>query len=232
MENNLIKSVFCSYRGILIVHDIKGNRVDHLCGELTLEKHEEIEKLTADITEFDGLDHYKRIVSEKQEKLEIEIQGQQPPVVMSPPQGLPQPQQSGQVFQIEVENTTDKQLPVVLFGAYVYGTNNPAVNFGNHQGIKISDPKSYANMLAQSMNQTLNLKSISFTNINSVDGMDIVNTSATGLQTIHRNEIKNWFTAYNQTPNVQINQNFVISGQTEIRFKLNANSKTFISLTT
>lgn len=71
MENS-IKSIFCSYRGILIVLDSSGNRIDELCGEVTLEKYNEIQKRTGEFTEYDGKANYEaaveKLIKEKEEK--------------------------------------------------------------------------------------------------------------------------------------------------------------------
>ena len=65
----VIKSVFCSYRGVLVVHDVQGNRIGHLCGEITLDKYREIERRSdTEITEFDGLEQYRCIVCELEKK--------------------------------------------------------------------------------------------------------------------------------------------------------------------
>jgi hypothetical protein len=70
--NSILKSVFCSYRGVLVVHDVHGNRVGELCGEMTMDKYREIERRSrTDITEFDGLENY-RSIAEKKEKEERE----------------------------------------------------------------------------------------------------------------------------------------------------------------
>lgn len=47
-----LKSVFCSYGGILIVDDVYGTRVGELSGEITLEKHNKIQLRKTDDTEF------------------------------------------------------------------------------------------------------------------------------------------------------------------------------------
>lgn len=59
-DKSVIKSVFCSYRGILIVYDVHGNKVHELSGQITYEKYKEIESRSREgITEYDGLDDYK-----------------------------------------------------------------------------------------------------------------------------------------------------------------------------
>jgi len=70
-EKSVIKSVFCSYRGSLIVYDVHGNRVDHLCDKMTLEIYNEIEERSVDgITTFDGLEKYRCVVCELKEEQE------------------------------------------------------------------------------------------------------------------------------------------------------------------
>ena len=73
-EKSVIKSVFCSYRGSLIVYDVHGNRVDHLCDKMTLEIYNEIEERSMEgITTFDGLEKYRCVVCElKEEELKEE----------------------------------------------------------------------------------------------------------------------------------------------------------------
>jgi hypothetical protein len=57
MEKTILKWVYCSYNGNLTVFDIKGVRVTELCGPITYEKYEEIEKRTDnEFTVFDGLE--------------------------------------------------------------------------------------------------------------------------------------------------------------------------------
>ena len=65
----VIKSVFCSYRGILIVYDVHGNKVHELSGQITYEKYKEIESRSREgITEYEGLDDYKCYACELKEK--------------------------------------------------------------------------------------------------------------------------------------------------------------------
>lgn len=62
MEENkpILKWIYCSYNGNLTVFDIKGKRVPELCGQITLEKYEEIERRTDNrFTIYDGLEHYR-----------------------------------------------------------------------------------------------------------------------------------------------------------------------------
>jgi hypothetical protein len=44
VEKSVISWVYCTNRGYLIVQDVAGKRVDELCGQITYEKYEEIEK--------------------------------------------------------------------------------------------------------------------------------------------------------------------------------------------
>jgi hypothetical protein len=68
-EASVIKSVYCNYRGYLIVYDVHGKKVHELSGEITLEKYEEIEKRSdKDITEFDGLEDYRCFACELKKK--------------------------------------------------------------------------------------------------------------------------------------------------------------------
>jgi hypothetical protein len=62
---SVLKSVWCSYRGSLIVYSVDGKKVHELCGELTYEKYTEIERRSMKgITEFDGLEDYRCIACE------------------------------------------------------------------------------------------------------------------------------------------------------------------------
>ena len=60
---DIIKSVFCSYRGILIVYSIR-DKVNELSGVFTIEKAERINELSNNDTEFDGRDFYDQFISE------------------------------------------------------------------------------------------------------------------------------------------------------------------------
>lgn len=57
-----IKWVFCNYGGILIVHDFQGKKVEELSGEITLDKHHQIETRKTEVTEFEGKQHYDATV--------------------------------------------------------------------------------------------------------------------------------------------------------------------------
>ena len=70
MNKPKLKSVFCSYGGVLIVDDIYGTRVDELSGELTLGKHRKIQLRKTDDTEFyikNSEHHYKKAVERLEE---------------------------------------------------------------------------------------------------------------------------------------------------------------------
>lgn len=70
---SILKSVFCSYRGSLIVYDVHGKKVPELCGDLTYEKYSEIENRSQQgITEFEGLDDYRCIACELKKKKDDE----------------------------------------------------------------------------------------------------------------------------------------------------------------
>ena len=76
-----IKWVFCNYGGILIVHDFQGKKVEELSGEITLEKHRQIEERKTEVTEFEGKQHYDATVEklkkeeEDRERLKEEKEG-------------------------------------------------------------------------------------------------------------------------------------------------------------
>lgn len=54
--------------------DVFGKRVDELCGQITYEKYEEIEKRSMqDITVFRGLEHLRCVVCELKKKPECEL---------------------------------------------------------------------------------------------------------------------------------------------------------------
>lgn len=60
MNETILKWVYCAYNGNLTVFDIKGNRVTELCGPITHEKYEAIERRTDNrFTVFDGLENYR-----------------------------------------------------------------------------------------------------------------------------------------------------------------------------
>lgn len=65
IEEAVLKSVYCNYRGRLTVYDVHGQKVHDLSGMITYEKYTEIERRSnSDITEFDGIDDYRRIGAE------------------------------------------------------------------------------------------------------------------------------------------------------------------------
>ncbi len=69
IEPSILKSVYCNYRGFLIVYDVHGKKVPELSGELTYAKYQEIEKRTVkDITEFEGLEEYRCFACELKDK--------------------------------------------------------------------------------------------------------------------------------------------------------------------
>ena len=62
---SVLKSVYCNYRGHLIVYDVHGKKVHELSGDMTIDKYDEIEKrIKKDVTEFEGMEDYIRIASE------------------------------------------------------------------------------------------------------------------------------------------------------------------------
>jgi hypothetical protein len=68
-QKSVLKSVYCNYRGYVIVYDVHGQKVHELSGLLTYEKYLEIEERSLeDITEFEGIDDYRCIVCELKKK--------------------------------------------------------------------------------------------------------------------------------------------------------------------
>lgn len=66
---SVLKYVFCSYRGFLIVYDVHGKKVPKLSGLINYEKYKEIEERSMpEITVFEGLNHYRCIACELKEK--------------------------------------------------------------------------------------------------------------------------------------------------------------------
>lgn len=225
MSKPLIKSVFCSYRGVLVVHDIHGNRVGDLCGEMTLEKYNEIEERVADITEFDGLDNYKRIAAELEEQLVIpDISDIGPIVPVSNPLGIP----VSNTIDIQIENTTNQKIPVVLFGAHHH---YKSTCFGNDPGIIVSS--NYKSVLAQTMAQPLVVKSILFDDCSKIIGgtFEIKKTNATGGTKTSSVIISNYVSASQLGSTVAVNVGqIVIDGSTEINFELKEKSSLRIKL--
>ncbi len=71
----VLKSVYCNYRGRLTVYDIHGQKVQDLSGMITYEKYTEIERRSnPDITEFDGIEDYRRIGAELKKTVVINDQ--------------------------------------------------------------------------------------------------------------------------------------------------------------
>lgn len=70
-SKSVLKSVYCNYRGHLIVYDVHGKKVQELSGEMTYEKYKEIENRSQDgVTEFEGaVEDYKRIANELSKEL-------------------------------------------------------------------------------------------------------------------------------------------------------------------
>lgn len=65
IQETVLKSVYCNYRGRLTVYDVHGQKVQDLSGMITYEKYTEIERRSnPDITEFDGIEDYRRIGAE------------------------------------------------------------------------------------------------------------------------------------------------------------------------
>lgn len=65
VEETILKSVYCNYRGRVTVYDINGQKVHELSGMLDYEKYIEIERRSnSDITEFDGIEDYRRIAAQ------------------------------------------------------------------------------------------------------------------------------------------------------------------------
>lgn len=60
VQQQHIKTIFCSYRGVLIVYDVNNNRVNELCGEINIEKVRKIEELANQIEfEFNSIKNYQ-----------------------------------------------------------------------------------------------------------------------------------------------------------------------------
>ncbi len=54
-----IKKIYCPYNADVIVYDAKNNRVDELCGELTISKFRGIMGYITKTTTFDGFEYFK-----------------------------------------------------------------------------------------------------------------------------------------------------------------------------
>lgn len=75
VEETVLKSVYCNYRGRLTVYDVHGQKVHDLSGMITYEKYTEIERRSnTDITEFDGIEDYRRISAELKKTVVINDQ--------------------------------------------------------------------------------------------------------------------------------------------------------------
>jgi hypothetical protein len=218
-EVDIIKSVFCSYRGILIVYGLHG-KVKELSGEFTLEKAERIKELSNENTEFDGRDLYNQLVSEA--LTEKQKKGKLKSTVPSVPSAQ-------MVYTFTIENTSKKTLPVVLFGGNDFIN---AINFGNVNGIAIDKPNDYSQFLAQSMVKPVIIKTIQIQNTDKTGGVIAINkknplggTSSSILNLGNPNQ-------YNFQQNItQLqNLNLVLDGSTEFNFDLSGNSKTTIQL--
>lgn len=68
-EPSVLKYVYCSYRGYLIVYDVYAKKVRELSGLMSYEKYMEIEKRSLpEITVFEGLNFYRCLACELKEK--------------------------------------------------------------------------------------------------------------------------------------------------------------------
>ena len=218
----VIKYVFCSYRGILIVHDIHGKKIDRLCGEMTLEKYKEIERLSDHNTEFDGLENYKRFASEQEEQEEENEDEAEPDYS---PFSAPV---KAQVYTFAVENTSSKSLPVVLFGA---AESIMATNFGNIGGVTIDKPQQYSQFLARTISQPIIVKSLIIQNVDKINGViEIKKKSATGATSSNKINIAG-SNPFGIQQNVSQHQlNLTLDGYTEFNFEMDGNSKVNIQL--
>lgn len=236
MEEAMLKYVFCNYGGVLTVEDVHGNRVKELCGGMTLDKYNEIENRShPDITEFEGLEHYKRIVAElEQEKQEQEQQEEKERILGFPRRARPQPgisSQATQISEVMVENTGKKEASVFLFGAATYQI---AKNFGNCPDIVIDQPNRYAQLLSRTLVQPIPVKSISIHNLDRIGGNGIIEViSKSPIGGIRKQDINLANFCSNlalQNTIAEINQAIVFDGNLEFNFKLKGNSKTIIAL--
>ena len=213
-NKTVLKQVLCTNWGGLSVIDIKGNRVAELCGEMTLNKYNEVERRSmVGITEFIGLEHYRCVVCELKEEEE-----KRPAPIASPTPNPPTPNS----IDIEIENTTNQKMPVVLFGGNFHHTS---LSFGNNPGIVLS--ANYKSVLVQTMNKPLVVKSISIDDHSKITGglFVVKNTNAYGTTTNSLINIGNYVTALQLTPTVNVNvNNIVIDGNTEINFELKEKS--------
>lgn len=219
-NKTVLKQVLCTNWGSLSVIDIKGNRVAELCGEMTLNKYNEVERRSmVGITEFIGLEHYRCVVCELKEEEE-----KRPAPIASPTPNPPAPNS----IDIEIENTTNQKMPVVLFGGNFHHTS---LGFGNNPGIVLS--ANYKSVLAQTMNKPLVVKSISFDDYSKIIGglFFTTNTNVMGMSTKSLINIGNYVSALQLTPTVNVNvNNIVIDGTTEMNFELKEKSSLRIRL--
>ena len=217
---DIIKSVFCSYRGILIVYSFRG-KVNELSGVFTLEKAERIEELSNKDTEFDGRDLYDQFISEAlSEKQKKDKENQQTQVLNQ--------QESNQVSSFTIENTSKKTLPVVLFGAR---ESIIATNFGNDNGIIIDKPNDYSQFLAQSIASPVIIKTMVIQNINFIYGvMEIKKKTSNGFTSSSRLNFMGGNPLGIQQNISQRQLNLMLDGNTEFNFDLAGNSKINIQL--
>lgn len=230
----MLKYVFCNYGGVLTVEDVHGNRVGELCGGMTLDKYNEIENRShPDITQFEGLEHYKRIAAElEQEKEKADKEkAERERILGFPPSGIPQSgisSKATQISQVMLENTGKKEASVFLFGAATYQI---AKNFGNCPDIVIDQPNKYANLLAHTLTQPIPVKSYSIHNIDCVRDLEIISKSPIGGSRKQSINLKNFCSAMTKQNTIaEINQPIVFDGNLEFNFKLKGNSKTIIAL--
>jgi hypothetical protein len=183
-----------------------------------LEKHKEIEKRRADITEFDGIEDYRSIVSEKEEEEERKSQSSRIGTLGVPGQTA--------VLNFTIENTSKKSLPVVLFGA---DDHIQSTNYGNVIGITIDKPKEYGQFLAQSMANPFVVKTLIITNTDKTGVILIKRRNATGATYSNTLNISTP-SPFGQQNITQHQLNLALDGWTEFNFDLAGNSKTNIQL--
>lgn len=219
-NKTVLKQVLCTNWGSLSVIDIKGNRVAELCGEMTLNKYNEVERRSmVGITEFIGLEHYRCVVCELKEEEE-----KRPAPIASPTPNPPAPNS----IDIEIENTTNQKMPVVLFGGNFH---HISPRFGNNPGIVLS--ANYKLVLVQTMNKPIVVKSISLDDHSKITGglFVVKNTNSYGTTTNSLINIGNYVSALQLTPTVNVNvNNIVIDGTTEMNFELKEKSSLRIRL--
>jgi hypothetical protein len=222
-----VKYVFCSYRGILIVQDVQGNKIDHLCGKMTLEKYEEIERLSNDNTEFDGLGNYEQYASEVKNNVEADKDD-----VNNIPFWIPLNAQVSTSFTFTIENTSQKKESVVLFRA---NESIPTTNFGFSNGITIDKPNDYRKFLQQLIVNPIEIKQIKIINEDKIinGNVEIKKMSATGIPVIKKltTDYKTFQHTQMQKNNIsEYHLNFILDANTEFNFDLAGNSKIHIQL--